>query len=240
MSGRRRAARREHIFSDVVDAVSSLNAMYGCRPRPGLSTRTPAQANVHSLLFDSVARGRPQHVLCSREAARELLGQEIEYSGQTSKVVPFSSGTVSLPRGLKEPVDLPAVLGSIFSPMLAPNYLLRDPVEAAQVLKEDDVHPYLDADFRNNPDVYDAFIAELVRLGLVGWTHQAREKVTPFFVEKKSKQLRVVWDCRRSNAHFEPPPGMDMGWRFSGSARGADDRAALHGPGRCLQLLLSD
>ena len=34
---------------------------------------------------------------------------------------------------------------------------------------------------------------------------------TPFFVEKKNEQIRLVWDCRVSNTHFRPPPPLELG-----------------------------
>eukprot|EP00974_Lingulodinium_polyedra_P026519 2558492-Lingulodinium_polyedra.AAC.1 len=50
-----------------------------------------------------------------------------------------------------------------------------------------------------------------MRLGLVGAIQKKTVQVAPFFVLKKDKRLRVVWDCRRANVHCNQPPPMDMG-----------------------------
>eukprot|EP00971_Amphidinium_carterae_P074884 1479868-Amphidinium_carterae.1 len=46
--------------------------------------------------------------------------------------------------------------------------------------------------------------------GLLTFGTSCQERITPFFVPKKSGQLRIVWDCRIMNLRFKPPPEMPM------------------------------
>ncbi|CAK0861934.1 unnamed protein product [Prorocentrum cordatum] len=51
----------------------------------------------------------------------------------------------------------------------------------------------------------------LVRIGLVTLTRRPLSVLGLFFVKKKDgERLRLIVDCRRSNALFRPPPGVDL------------------------------
>ena len=47
--------------------------------------------------------------------------------------------------------------------------------------------------------------------GLLRFGRRSQVIVTPFFVWKKSGQLRVIFDCRPSNVRFKAPPNVRLG-----------------------------
>ena len=70
--------------------------------------------------------------------------------------------------------------------------------------------PYMDAMLMKDRRAYEKFIADLDARGLILWTRHPKEKVTAFFVKKKTGQLRMVIDARRVNAVFAAPPGVEL------------------------------
>ena len=81
--GRRRAAKRRAVESDVNAAIEGLNAMYGSeRAHSGLITE--AQAAVHDRLLATIVASCPEHhVQSPREAAHLLLGAKIDTAEQS-------------------------------------------------------------------------------------------------------------------------------------------------------------
>ena len=64
---------------------------------------------------------------------------------------------------------------------------------------------YSDPELRK-PQVFRDFVARLHSLGLVDYSLDASvESVEMFFVKKKQDRLRLILDCRRSNAWFADP-----------------------------------
>ena len=67
--------------------------------------------------------------------------------------------------------------------------------------------PAMDSRLRQCGHDMGAFLSELFDLGAIEPCSSAsvRERAGLFFVSKKDSKLRLIWDTRRSNAHFEPP-----------------------------------
>ena len=170
------------MYHDTAAAIESLNAMYGCAT-PSSTTRSDAQQAVHSRVVELIAEGRPAHVQQPREAARELLGDNFEYLGHNSRVVPFDSGEISL-RGLRPPVDVADALGPGYARVLAEETLLAD----AEVLRsrraEGVPTPYLDKVLWGGAAKRAGFVARRGKLGLVGFSTESRARVQPFFASK--------------------------------------------------------
>lgn len=208
---RRTQGRRQDVYEEVVDAVIALNGPYGTEPPPVTQGRTEAQAAVHRRLFDSVARGRPKAVPGPDVAARELLGERYEYLGSATSVRAYGTAAVSLPKGLRPPVDMAAALGPRYAQVLSEDMMLLNEDELQDELALSPPGAYLDEVFWRDEHTYESFLGQLVKVGLLGAVAEVSSYITPFFVSKKNGTLRVIWDCRRSNRFFRPPPGLDMG-----------------------------
>jgi hypothetical protein len=46
---------------------------------------------------------------------------------------------------------------------------------------------------------YQDFVLSLYKRGVIQFTHRPKDRITPFFVTKKSGALRLVLDCRAVN-----------------------------------------
>lgn len=113
--------------------------------------------------------------------------------------------------GLRKPVDIISVLGPGYSQILSEETMLRDTEEMQEEFNLAAPGMYLDEVFRRDEKSYLSFLGDLVKIGLVGCVPSTVSQVAPFFVEKKSGNLRLIWDCRRANRRFREPPGLDMG-----------------------------
>ena len=66
--------------------------------------------------------------------------------------------------------------------------------------------PYMDTRLSQHVDLYFEFVGDLFNGGMLSFTDDPSEIVTPFFVGKKDGPLRLVWDCRVANRRFRRPP----------------------------------
>lgn len=131
---KRSGARRALAFGDVSLAVRSLNCMYGFRD-PSVSddaevTRSDAQQAVRRGLVNLLAQGRPSSLLPPVAAARALLGDKFDYLGPSCKVRPFGPAPVSLPSGLRPPVDVIGDLGPGCEEVLTEDHMVKDDDES--------------------------------------------------------------------------------------------------------------
>ena len=70
--------------------------------------------------------------------------------------------------------------------------------------------PYMDRRLGNQRKLYEGFVKDLHKRGLITWSRAPKERVAVFFVKKKTGELRMVIDARRSNRRFRPPPGVEL------------------------------
>ena len=68
------------------------------------------------------------------------------------------------------------------------------------------VAPHWDATLRFSRRARAAFIERLDAVGLITWRRVCRQQIGVFFVQKKNGEIRMVLDCRPSNACHQPPP----------------------------------
>lgn len=97
--------------------VQWLNCMYGFQDSSVCDyaevSRYKAWRSAHRRLIELVAQGRPKILL-----PPEMLGDKFDYLGFSCKVRPFGSAPVSLPGGLRPPVDVIAALGPGYEEVL--------------------------------------------------------------------------------------------------------------------------
>ena len=73
------------------------------------------------------------------------------------------------------------------------------------------ITPYSDPLLKGNWRAYAAFLRTLDKAGMVRWSLTRRERCTPFFVKKKSGDLRLIIDARRFNRRCTSPPKTSLG-----------------------------
>ncbi len=97
------------------------------------------------------------------------------------------------------------------------------------------VRPAMDTRLRQCGHDLGAFLSDLFDLGAIEPCSSAsvRERAGLFFVSKKDSQLRLIWDTRRSNAHFETPA-------FTALPSGESLAALEVGPGERLHAVSAD
>ena len=217
--GSRTAVRNRHLRlaarAEASEAIDALNALYGCdEVAPSGVPPTPAQANVHHRLLSRARAFRQDFEQRSpHEAARELLGSRMDYSGAGCAVEPYAPEKVSLPRLAGAPVRLEDVLDPHAREALVDfrDHILTDDHTYRQRLKDSPVRPYQDVRIREDRGVYLGFLRSLFERGLLGSSGSRRGRVTPFFVSKKGGSQRLVFDCRRTNQMFCHAPFTEIG-----------------------------
>ncbi len=214
-----RQLRRQEVW--LREGIRTLNELGGrgavaCE-RTALSL--PQQLAVRHLARAYGAMSSPPDGHDPLVAWRTLQGSRSGYSdtseevlGATAgKLAPYRKGAASLPREVAGKVDLAACLpDSLQSLLVRGDGLLRFNAEGqpAGVEGVPDVpaRPAMDAVLRRGGHPFGGFLQELYDLGAVEPAPTVREVAGLFFVRRKDDKLRMIWDTRRSNAHFSPPP----------------------------------
>ena len=187
--GSRTAVRGRHLrlaaHAEAGEALEALNALCGCdRAAPEGVPPSPAQAKVHHRLLTRARAFRQDFVECTpHEAARELLGPRMDYSGAGCAVEPYAPEKVSLPRLAGAPVRLAEVLDPHARAALLDfrDHLLADDHTYRQRLKDSPVRPYQDVRIRADRGVYLDFLRSLFERGLLGCSCTRRGRIAPFF-----------------------------------------------------------
>ena len=217
-----RARRREAVQQAAANTVEALNSLAGfSSPMVDRMAELGAESlQLHRRLFDMYSRmwkGKPQ--VTPHEAFRELLGCKSSAYGMEAEqttVRPYDKGKVSWPERGGAAVSLetsaPAeVRRLIEGPSTA--WLWQDDEFKNKVNERPLPQLYMDERLKTEPEAYSDFIRECADRGMMRYGKRAREKVKVFFVDKKGDKLRIIFDCRRVNRRFKPPPGVRL---FSG------------------------
>ena len=61
------------------------------------------------------------------------------------------------------------------------------------------IKPFMDIVLQRDEIKYQDFVLSLYKRGVIQFTHRPKDRITPFFVTKKSGALRLVLDCRAVN-----------------------------------------
>lgn len=231
---RRRLERASHVDAMVEECIQGLNAMYSHGPvvsaMPSSHGMSAAQREVVKHIRYSVhALGRQPDDLDGPGAVVQLRA----FDGYGEDQCPASMATyvpelLSLPSKGNKSMPLAELLGddggSIVSEFIRSRLL--DKNEARSNLVECGVRQcYSDPKLRD-PRVFSGFVKRLAEADLVDFSLAAGiEKVEAFFVKKKDHRIRMVVDCRRSNAWFAPPDKVHL------CTAEALSRIALEDPG---------
>jgi len=125
----------------------------------------------------------------------------------------YEPALVSLPSGEVNPVSLASLWGSDGQKIVETftHSRVHGPAEAQARLIECGVERVYQDPKLNNTKMYAHFLHRLHSLNLIEFTTEApTETVGLFFVKKKQGKLRLIMDCRRSNAWFCEPEKVSL------------------------------
>ncbi|CAK0886389.1 unnamed protein product [Prorocentrum cordatum] len=185
--------------------------------RRGQMNPSLAQLTSQSSVLRRVGQLPYNESLYTRHGAfNELMPTVIDYAGvdQATAVRPYQRSLVSIPVAGASPVPLSAACGRPERTLLerSDEFMLSDPDDVGWQMESGTPQQlYMDEVLRKDRSAYVGFIADVLGAGLVDFSVTPKEICTPFFVEKKNKNLRLILDCRWSNLHFRPAPSLDMG-----------------------------
>ena len=211
---RRRLEKTSHVDQLTEECVVALNSLYSHQPLGPAKTGTfgASMPQVEALkhIRNSVQlMGSPPCDLTGPGAVSQLRA----FDGYGEDQCPASIATyvpelLSLPDKGNKSMPLAQLLGDdggvIVSDFIRSRLL--DENEALKNLRECGVKQcYSDPKLRD-PRVYSGFIKRLHEADLVDFSvRPGAEKIEAVFVKKKDNRIRMVIDCRRSNAWFAQP-----------------------------------
>ena len=153
-----------------------------------------------------------------KAALSQLLANKLPSSYGSSEAVGavsvYQREKVSLPKDQSNPVQLDQLLPPHEAERLnafEKQMLLGDEEMSAVLEKGLDGDMYVDPILESSKKDYHAFVADMVRCRLVGFTDSPRVQVGIFFVSKKNGKLRMIIDARRTNKLFRKPPSTMLG-----------------------------
>ena len=212
--GGRLARRARRDFNDVVDALNWFANREHTGDKPNFD-----QQRVHARILDLVADSMPPletAIPSPRAAFSELLHGRSVYDESAGRNIGRlrNVGQISLPKTAVEgprlseiaPAHARQYLEDGYSRMLVPSNELDHRLDSCDVI------PHWDPSLVRNRRLYIRFIKLLYSKGMLVFLDESerREEVGVFFVAKKSDQLRMIVDARRSNLHFTSPPGVAL------------------------------
>lgn len=212
--GRQRVNRRHTAIEEANDAISAVNWCYGSSS-PSLAPPTAAQQEAMAHILRQVkSDGAPPSDLTPQAALEELLGGAAGYGGDSSLVAPYDKDLLSLPQLGAAPTPLESALDGdpLHSLVRFEDVMLKDDEEwGMECERGGHVSPYFDATLARSRAEYKDFVRRLSEAGLVRFGCRSQVVVTPFFVYKKDRRRRVIFDCRPANRRFRPPPDVRLG-----------------------------
>ena len=224
VSSRRRVARVKRLVEESNEVITCLNEMYHpSKIFDSVVQPSTSQRSAQHAIFSQLARQELPAVTCKvREAAQELLQSSLSYAGEEagSMTVSYDRCLVSLPDVAAQPIDVAQVLDEQGREVIEDPFhcMMLGPQEWG-VLKEKNnpIQIYMDPKLKNNLNEYCVFIHDLYEKGMLQFTSQPRDMISPFFVSKKSGKQRLVLDCRAVNQRFRPPPRVALAAGYSWS-----------------------
>ena len=213
---KQRLGRKCHFQDEVQHTVDALNCMYSGTLKTGYrgtcrSTGQLSHGQSSALEFISNAvRCLGDPVEMSGPEALDALRVSEGYGGlpTSSPLGSYNPDLVSLPSGEMSPVSLDSLWGPGGQKQV--DAFTHDrvfgPTEAQAKLIECGVERVYQDPKLNNVRQYAQFLQRLFSLNLIEFSEQpTTETVGLFFVKKKQGKLRLIMDCRRSNAWFTEP-----------------------------------
>ncbi|CAK0851969.1 unnamed protein product, partial [Prorocentrum cordatum] len=208
---RRRGAATKRILDWGDECIDALNDLHGHQDRPAVPANAAQRHAVDHVESQVRALGKPPPEAGFREGAlRELLaGTGIYQTGDLSSRRPYVKESISWPSPDLQPVPLTACIGEAESEWLGrwQSTLLRPDKPTAAERTEFCPHGlFFDPSLFSKPLLDADFVAKLLARGMVELKRDCdAATVGCFFVAKKNKKLRVIFDTRYANLFFGRP-----------------------------------
>ena len=225
----RRQLRRFENMTMANEIIVALNEMGGHKHAKAGSPTVAQHESQKFILSQVVSLHRANECISTREAIRELLqfspvSPYDEEAGSGTTVRPYERNLVSLPEVGAEIFDAADLADDVGRRMI-------QSWQSTMLREESEIHQmggpkiYMDEVLEKSEERYHTFIKDLHDRNMLDFLDVAESLVTPFFVIKKNKRLRMVLDCRASNVLFKEPPDIAMpaGYSFSQIQVGQDD-----------------
>ena len=190
-----RRSRRRHGLGveELRRKNETLDALHWC-----LGARTSAHPGASEFEEKAVATlvapvsAKPLTAPSQEEAARVLLRGHLSYDAEETytTVVPYESGSVSLPDHVHDAADVTEVLDAEDRLIIEGWHksMMRSTDEFNQLNERlGDIKPFWDRKLSRNRKTYRQFILDLDRRGMIRWTTDPIEHAGLFFVGKKDK-----------------------------------------------------
>ena len=218
---RQRVVKRRVLCRREADTIRSLNRLAGFENEAHwpLSSQNFAQKSAMARVHLAHQQRAPPVIHESDKAALlQLLANKLPSSYGSSEAVGavsvYQREMVSLPKDQTSPVQLEQLLPPLEAERVKSfedRMLLGDEEMSAVLEKGLEGDMYVDPVLEASKKDYHAFVADLVRCQLVGFTSSPRVQVGIFFVSKKNGKLRMIIDARRTNKLFRKPPSTMLG-----------------------------
>ena len=217
VSSRRRRSKVTQLVQKSNEVIDVLNEIYA--PPSGrsfLSTCSLAQQQSQHMIFQQLSKMGPATKPCTaREAVEELLRSCPTYSSEelSTTVRTFDKDLVSIPTSQSEPIELSGVLDpcgreTIEDPSRC---MMLTEAEWGQMVEQGHtIKPYMDTKLQSSAQEYQTFVKALYDAGMISFTSDPQDIVTPFFVAKKDGRQRLILDCRGVNQRFRAPPSISL------------------------------
>ncbi|CAK0884493.1 unnamed protein product, partial [Prorocentrum cordatum] len=211
VAGKRKARRRRGEEVWLRAGLDALSELGGGRRASSDAQVTAAQASAaRSLAKLDGGRGPPPTDVDPLGAWKVLQGSGggcVDSSVADSLDATYQPGRISLPQSRAGALPLCDVVPDDLQCMLSEGSgLFRDPAEAQAALRELGPAIALDPVPRLKGFMCGCFLAELLGKGILEKAAVVKETSGAFFVKRKDGLLRLIFDTRRSNCHFTPPP----------------------------------
>ena len=215
---RQRAGRRAAITQRTNDAIDSLNALW----QPAGADSGPPRASAFSAgdhIFDCMSSFDPGRGAEFRpeEAARQLLGRDLGYTGseESFELGSFDRASVALPSSADRPQSCLGMLDEEARGFIED--LEGKMLKPALGHDAGSTQPYIDPVLMRRPREYRRLIHDLWDRGLIGFSQAPLTLAGLFFVKKAKGGLRMIVDARPANEKFLAAPVMPLGGSSSWS-----------------------
>ena len=213
VSSRGGVARVKRLIEESSEVIICFNEMYHpSKMFDSVGQPSASQTRSQHAIFSHLARQELPAVTCKvREAAQELLQSSLSYSGEEagSTTVSYDRCLVSLPDVAAQPIDVAQVLDEQGREVIEDPFhcMMLGPQEWGKLKeKNEPIQIYMDPKLKNDLKEYCVFIRGLYQKGMLQFTSEPCDMISPFFVSKKSGKQRLVLDCRAVNQRFRAPP----------------------------------
>lgn len=216
---RQRVSRRLRAAERCHEVVGALNLLMGCETNEFDPSEVQKDA-LHALETRLRERKPPADMLSPEEAGSALLGSSRPYDGgATNQMGSYDSARLSVPQIGSDPVDIFGRLpAGARNPLVAfeERILLNEEEWGEWCERQRPAPCYWDPKLRHDSVHHRDLVQRMHEGGLLCYVTEAKARVGALCVRKKNVRLRLVIDCRATNARFRPTPHLPMG---TGAAR---------------------